>query len=705
MSTLLGRKDLGRAAPYVHLAVITSCAAVTAVTLVRAEVFFSTPWPRTLWQQALILFAVIAALTSGVAMTARIFRLRIELPIAALAVAMFTVFCGLAATGVVLYFLVSAICLARALLHRFRKLDELHLSLQLVAGWAAYGIFFTVFARARMHTPAVHALLLAVPITIVVAVPALRRALWQRLRSGLSHSEHDRPRDLLYVVGLVTCVVIMSFHLAEVALPERYFDALVMHLHVPSYVMGHRRWGFDVKNYVFAYMPMTIDFLYAHMFLLQGEQAARLLNFVAFLLTCLAIFQIAARCTSRNAAVWSVALFASIPIALIESTSLFIEHSVALFIVSAALAIVATGFRVSLLGHALVMILLAAATASKLHGAVGALLLGGASAFLYLRSRPKLAELVRFMLVTVCAAVAALWPYILAWRKTSNPVFPFMNAVFKSPYWRAANFSDDRWVGNLSPWMLFDATFHTNRFAECTDGAVGFTLFVFLPAGILAAIYRRDKIALFSLAMGLAAIVVVAQTSQYLRYFFIFAPLLMVGVALAIDAIGAGRSRVLAFVGAFAVAVLNVTQFPTAGWVVGTSDLRAIFDSDVRRALVLDHAPERIANEVINHIAGPSARVMYFANPFGALLTGTAVYDNWYNTTHETDFAGIVSETDVASLMQQIKPSYVIFDPYRLQDPTLAKRYTAIADYLSHDATVVTHVGRLTLYRTEFAAQ
>jgi len=450
------------------------------------------------------------------------FRLRLEVLLTLMATTMIALFCGPAPTAIVLFFLVSAVCLATLLFLPFGGIEVVPFNLRMVTGWAIFGIIFTVLASVRIHTAAVHTFMLAIPILFVAAIPTLRDAIWSRTREMFCLSAGEDTPGLLYAAGFVVCTMVLSFHLALVALPERYYDALVGHLYVSSFIAGHRAWSYDVNNYAFAHLMMAVDFLYANMFLLQGEQAVRLLNFVALLFTCIAIFQIAARTCSRTAAIWTVALFVFMPLTLIESTSLFIEHTIALFVASAALALVLSGFRVTLLAHAIVMILLTAATMSKLHGALGAEIIGTASSALYLRQRRQRSEYVRFSIVTLVAVAVAVWPYIHAWHDTGNPFFPYLNLVFKSQYWPVENFVDTRWAGNLSPWLLFDTTFHSSKFLEANDGALGFSLFIFLAAGLVGAIYRRNAIVLFCVGAGLLIIGLIAAQIQYLRYLFIW---------------------------------------------------------------------------------------------------------------------------------------------------------------------------------------
>ena len=705
LNTLSVQKWIGAVARCSPQFVFVCCLFITAFVLARSNVLFSTHWSPTLWPQALVLFTVVGLVATAIAFVSTLLRLKLEILFVYFAIVMIVMFCGPAATAVVMYFLISAACLARLMLLPFGVAEDIPFNLQIVVGWAAFAVLFTVLAPVRMHFAAVHTVILAIPIVIVAVIPALRDAIRLLVRDWFCLTAEGRASEPFYAIGIIVCTVVLSFHLAEVALPERYFDAMVTHLYVPSYMAGNHAWPYDVKHYSFAYMVMAVDFLYADMFLLQGEQAVRLLNFVALLFTCIAIFQIAVRCCSRTAAIWTVALFVSIPVALIESTSLFVEHTLALFVASAVLAIVLSKFRVSLLSHAVIMIVLAAATMSKLHGAVAAVIIGGASAALYLYQRRQRSDYIKFALITVAAAGLALWPYAEAWLNTGNPIFPFFNLIFKSSDYPLVNFLDRRWTGHLSPWMLFNMTFHSSKFLECTDGALGFSLFVFLAAGTVAAVYRRNMITLFCVGLAILLVGVVSLQEQYLRYLFIFTPPLMIGVAFAIDELGRERPwRAPVATVVAIVVVLNVLKFPAGGWVIGASNLRGIFDNGARRELELAQAPERIANQMINDIAGPAAKVLYATYPFAGLLAGTAIYDSTYNTADARALASITSENDVEAQIRRIGPKYVIFDPERAKSPPDAQRYPIIEAYLRRRATLVAHIGRLSIYRISLPA-
>src|SRR5665213_2341943 len=142
--------------------VFICCLLITAFVLARSNVLLSTGWPSLLWHQTLILFAAVGLFGTAIAVVSALFRLRLEVLFSFQAIVLIVLFCGPAATAVVLYFLISAACLARLLFLPFGVAEEVPFNLHIVVGWAAFGIVFTILAPVRMHFAAVHTVILAI---------------------------------------------------------------------------------------------------------------------------------------------------------------------------------------------------------------------------------------------------------------------------------------------------------------------------------------------------------------------------------------------------------------------------------------------------------------------------------------------------------------------------------------------------------------
>lgn len=110
----------------------------------------------------------------------------------------------------------------------------------MVAGWALFAILFAFLAPIPVNTTATHADPCR-PMILALALAPVRLEL--RTRLAALAKPNVQPQGVAYRAGLVCCIVVMSFHLAMVALPERYFDAMAMHLYIPSYISAHRAWS------------------------------------------------------------------------------------------------------------------------------------------------------------------------------------------------------------------------------------------------------------------------------------------------------------------------------------------------------------------------------------------------------------------------------------------------------------------------------
>ena len=151
------------------------------------------------------------------------------------------------------------------------------------------------------------------------------------------------------------------------ALPERYHDALAMHLVIPRALELFGRWNFDVADNVWAVWPLGGDLLFGWAYVLAGEAGARLLNLALLLMTCGLVIE--ARFVSRAASMAAVAAFMLMPLTIVETGSLFVENALALFL-AAAIVFASRLARNPAQGVAAIAIALGGAVVVKLYGVV-----------------------------------------------------------------------------------------------------------------------------------------------------------------------------------------------------------------------------------------------------------------------------------------------------------------------------------------------
>src|SRR5207302_4271389 len=100
---------------------------------------------------------------------------------------------------------------------------------------------------------------------------------------------------------------------------------------------------------------------------------------------------------------------------------------------------------------------------------------------LFIRQRPPLRSVISVCAAALVLGLIACFPYGYAWVKTGNPLFPFYNDFFKSPFFPAASLADLRWMGHMDSTFLYDITFASGRFLEADAGALGLSVIVLVP--------------------------------------------------------------------------------------------------------------------------------------------------------------------------------------------------------------------------------
>lgn len=96
--------------------------------------------------------------------------------------------------------------------------------------------------------------------------------------------------------------------------------------------------------------------------------------------------------------------------------------------------------------------------------------------------------LVLFLSTTVPSAM-------IMYYYTGNPVFPFYNGIFKSPYFTFKNFTDpfDTNPLNVSFRSLISMVFHTHRNIEMADGGIGYYLLFLIISLALIFVYKNKS--------------------------------------------------------------------------------------------------------------------------------------------------------------------------------------------------------------------
>ena len=249
------------------------------------------------------------------------------------------------------------------------------------------------------------------------------------------------------------------------------------------------------------------------------------------------------------------------------------------------------------------------------------------------RHRRKSAAVCAVALLLVL--LTALPTYAIAYGKTGNPVFPFMNQKFPSPLLdRAADISFDQYRKPLSWRLPFDLTFHTNQSYEGQDGSFGFQYLLLAPLAVVALLVVRRRPAVSGAVVALGAAIVIMRSEPNARYIYAALPLLSVPFAALLGWLD-GRQRWLARVlvcYVIACTALNAYFLPSSSYYHKDFSMRSPLSRAGRERYMAYTAPVRLVIAYFNR-AHPRAAVLLTSGSDIAGLTGEVYENHWHQFT------------------------------------------------------------------------
>lgn len=612
-----------------NLNVTLLCVAMAAISVVavrasvRDQLFRKNFWADGGFQEIWFFAAAWSVATVCLARWARSHAVTI---LSGICLFCLTVAFGVAAVVAVGWFCLASYCLGNALAFYTGHALRDGPADRLIAGLVGAGVYMFLLSF-MVHFPInyapVYYLLLAVPLWM-----ERNRSLQDcgQIKRILNRVSITLPVCLLLslVAFLLICQMAMS------AQPDMGWDSLAMHLAAPAFVRNHGFWNFDVRTSFWAVMPMAADWAFTLVYVIAGEAATHLLNLCALAVCMILMFVLIRRNSSRETALLLIAAFLSVPLTQIETNTLFVENFLAAFLLAAFAALLQLRVENNRFHIVSFFVLCGIAFEIKL----------GASAFFFpllvcylvsalFASRERGRARSTWLPVVIFLALAAS-PYVVAYLKTGNPVFPFLNHTFHSPYWPPSNLIDFRWTTPLSFRTLGDMTFHSDRHVEYYNGALGVLYYVLTPLAALALLLGIGSFvsaAAFFVAVCSFALVCLQMT--YLRYIYPAAPFLLLAAAPALEYLRANLKKLYlapALVIVFGVAV-NVSLSPAAVSQFGLNP----FDPEGAYKFELSHRPERLAIDYLN-LCFPGEPVAFLTTPPDVTgLIGQAYQNFSYN--------------------------------------------------------------------------
>ena len=347
--------------------------------------------------------------------------------------------------------------------------------------------------------------------------------------------------------------------------PEIAFDAVYYHLPIARDLA--RLGSLPYEPYlVFTAFPLGADLLYGVAAMFGALDGARVLQFAAGLACACVAFALASRLRGRRAGAFAAFVWCATPLVMWEMTIAYVDLVAALFVGCAGVAALRHRESREARDAALCGLFLGLGLATKLTVIlVAGPLLAALTAVEIAARRGVVAP----ALATLTLAIAAAPQYLRAFFLTGDPVFPYLNGLFRSPLWEPVNDTFDHLQfgdGNgpfdlvLLPARL---VLEPGRFDQ-NPAAYLLVFPILVAAGLLFALRPRAGAAerLLGAVLG-GAVLAWFSYAQYARYLL---PAFPIGAALcgnALAALFAVRRHLVARAGASTgVALICVASVP-----------------------------------------------------------------------------------------------------------------------------------------------
>jgi len=550
---------------------------------------------------------------------------------AGMGVAVAAAFGGLGALGAVALVAVSAHCLGSRLLRTVARdvavppsIAELRVQaiLAIALGTAVLSLAVSILSFFPVNRPATYLLLLGLPIGI-----GWRRNVASLQSSGIALSARQPRAAAGWVAALdLATAFALALRLLTSLKPEIGTDALAMHLVIGERLAVEGRFDYDVTRSIWAVMPMAADWQFALAHMLGGEPAARLLNFLADAMLVLLVRNVAAAVRGEFAGAVAAAVYATTPLLFLETAALFVENFWALWSCAALVVAWQATRRPGIRAAAVAGFLVGTAVAAKVMTAFLAPFFLAAGAVWCVRAKARGWGMLS--LFVAAALVAGALPYANAWIRTGNPVFPFMNELFRSPYFDATSSFNNALFNTRAGWRtLYDATFHSSSFLEALPGAIGLSWLALLPAALLSSLLGRWPARIAAIGAVLF-VVLVFEFQSYLRYILPVLPVFafLIGIAVAgAGPRGVARQGLAALVLACAVAGLYLT--PTSNFIDRRIALPPVAGSEAAEQYLQVQRPDRRMARVID--AMQLHRVLWLGTAYMAGTESDVRPANW----------------------------------------------------------------------------
>jgi hypothetical protein len=471
-----------------------------------------------------------------------------------------------------------------------------------------------------------------------------------RLFNNIKNYTHHLVQQKLsnpLLLSLILSLFIIYFILSLV--PITSGDAQAYHLYVPNYIKHNLFWHFDFQSYVFALFPNTAAWINSIVLILGGNEFG--LNFLVtiyIIFICLIIRKILLFYqTSYENICYVIIIFLSTPLTFSLNISLQLEVLWSLlFLTSFYYLILATKKNDNC--HSL--ILLSALFYSFAVSTKQQALLASPIYLMYLLYNSNFFKKNATILLTkifFIFLILGLSSYLEAWYLTGNPIFPFYNVIFESPFYPLQNFS-------LSEKKIYQGVVY----------AFGFSWLALLPLILLIYLFNlRNNNYSFILLSAIITLCSIFYFSGFVRYVFPSFILFLIFFGLTLHkknliTLNSLNHKIFTSLTALTI-ILNILFITFYEFTGSGFSYKHIINTEKFNE---KYASTKYLAAKINQLNVFDENVIFFSGELASVLNAKAVYVNWYNEAIKDKISLTKNHHDLLKIFKEYRIKFLVID-------------------------------------------
>lgn len=314
------------------------------------------------------------------------------------------------------------------------------------------------------------------------------------------------PKTKKEYISFFIIGIFFVFYIAYGSAPIAKYDALTKHLPITIFGAENGQFNYNVVESLVYGESMVMNYTYSIMFAcFSAFKAITLFNvFISFFI--FKMLEIFSKSIYKNTNILFLAIvYFTTPMFFEFSTVFYLDMLPIFFLLAAILCYSNLNKSEAWTSLPIVAFLFGCAVFAKLTISYSVLVAGIiilVLSILYGYKNKSIFEIIKYFFVSL---VLFIFPFITSiiniWYRTGNPLFPFYNNIFKSPYFPDYKFEDPFGVSPLgfSLESLFKMVFQTSKNVEMHNGGLGFFMLLIFIIPIAIIINKNKKMILWGL--------------------------------------------------------------------------------------------------------------------------------------------------------------------------------------------------------------